>query len=457
MNTEVGHIGSVPEGTTVNSPGLGDVLAVPARLLNRGNLWWLWAGQLVSQLGEGVNKLALLWFVYELTGSAIKATMIGILETIPPLVFGPIVGVCLDRLSAHAKIRLMIWLDVARAVLLVTLPTLYVMGILTLPALYAVVFGYGVVSVPFGPALNAAIPRLVHASRLTAANAAMQSAMTIGLLCGPAISGAGIALFGMEYVLYANALTFLVAALCKVPIDAERESPGVESASMWSGWTADLRAGLRFVCVEQRVLFHVTAFAAVCNLVSSGFIFLLPIIAKDVLHGGPVMLGLIWPALGLGMMIMSLILMSQTRHQLSKHIWLISTIPVLQGLAIAVLGWANGPVTAVSLIFIVGTGIALIVPIVTAFIQEIVPNGSLAKVSTIFGTMNMATAMLGMTTFSWLADQLGAVTTLTMLGGLQILVALAGIMFVFARSVATTPMVAAEACPALPPAAWRIS
>ena len=45
------------------------------------------------QIGDGLNKVALLWFVYELTGSALKMTAIGLLQTIPPLVFGPLIGV----------------------------------------------------------------------------------------------------------------------------------------------------------------------------------------------------------------------------------------------------------------------------------------------------------------------------------------------------------------------------
>ena len=60
-----------------------------------GLLWW---GQVASQVGEGLNKVALLWFVYELTGSALMIAMVGLLQTIPPLAFGPIIGVYLDRL-----------------------------------------------------------------------------------------------------------------------------------------------------------------------------------------------------------------------------------------------------------------------------------------------------------------------------------------------------------------------
>ena len=68
------------------------------RLIKTRDFGLLWWGQATSQIGEGLNKVALLWFVYELTGSAMKMTMVGLLQTIPPLLFGPLIGVYLDRL-----------------------------------------------------------------------------------------------------------------------------------------------------------------------------------------------------------------------------------------------------------------------------------------------------------------------------------------------------------------------
>ena len=53
----------------------------------------VWSGQLISQIGDGVSKLALLWFVYAVTGSPLKTSIIGLLQTIPPIVLGPLIGV----------------------------------------------------------------------------------------------------------------------------------------------------------------------------------------------------------------------------------------------------------------------------------------------------------------------------------------------------------------------------
>src|SRR5215216_54982 len=138
------------------------------RLVKNRNVAWLWTGQAISQIGDGLSKVALLWFVYDLTGSALKMTMIGILQTIPPLVFGPFAGVLLDRVS---KRMAMIIIDSIRAGLLVVIPTLYWMGLLTLPWLYVLVFFTATFSMAFGPALKAMEPLLVKSDQLTQINA----------------------------------------------------------------------------------------------------------------------------------------------------------------------------------------------------------------------------------------------------------------------------------------------
>ena len=89
------------------------------RLLGTRDFGCLWAGQVISQIGDGLNKVALLWFVYEMTGSALKMTAIGLLQTIPPLVFGPLIGVYLDHLP---KKTVMIVVDLLRTLMVLLIP-----------------------------------------------------------------------------------------------------------------------------------------------------------------------------------------------------------------------------------------------------------------------------------------------------------------------------------------------
>jgi predicted MFS family arabinose efflux permease len=195
-------------------------------LLKDRNFGPLWAGQLVSQIGDSLNRVALLWFVYHLTGSTLKTSLIGLLQTIPPLLLSPVIGVFLDRLP---KKPVMLSVDVIRAGLVLVIPLLHLMGALTLSRLYLLVFCISIFSTIFGPALASSVPFLVGRSHLTSANALLQTTTNVGLLAGPAIGGAGIAFVGPENVLYLNVATFLISALCLAPVKV-RDKPAQSRA-----------------------------------------------------------------------------------------------------------------------------------------------------------------------------------------------------------------------------------
>src|SRR6185295_14238171 len=192
----------------------------------------------------GLNKVALLWFVYELTGSALKTTMVGLLQTLPPLVLGPLIGVYLDR---WPKKQVMIWVDLVRTVMVGLIPLLYALDALSLERLYLLVFVTAIFSAVFGPALASAVPLIVPRARLTGANALLQTTTTIGVLVGPAVSGLGIALIGAQNVLYVNAGTFLISVLCLLPIRVREIKLAPGGPTRHAPLLTELLAGFRFV------------------------------------------------------------------------------------------------------------------------------------------------------------------------------------------------------------------
>ncbi|MER3423720.1 MAG: MFS transporter, partial [Nitrospiraceae bacterium] len=228
------------------------------KLLTTRDFGLLWSGQAVSQIGDSLNKVALLWFVYELTGSALKMTLIGLLQTIPPLLLGPLIGVYLDRLPQKP---VMIWIDLLRTVMVLLIPLLHALDALTLNRLYALVFLIAIFSTVFGPALASSVPLVVPRARLIAANALLQTTTNIGVLVGPAISGVGIALIGAEHVLYVNGATYLISALCLMPIRVRKlTKPGAQPMS--GHLLHEMLEGFRFVFIQQRLILALMITAA---------------------------------------------------------------------------------------------------------------------------------------------------------------------------------------------------
>jgi MFS transporter, DHA3 family, macrolide efflux protein len=395
-------------------------------LLRTRDFSFLWAGQVISQIGDGLNKVALLWFVYDLTGSALKMTLIGLLQTIPPLLLGPLIGVYLDRLP---KKPVMVWIDLLRTVLVLLIPVLYALDGLTLNRLYALVFMTAIVSTVFGPALVSSVPLIVARTQLTAANALLQSSTNLGVLIGPALSGFGIALIGAQNVLYVNAGTFFVSALCLLPIRVRRltlprgtvEHPPHVAREMWEGF--------RFVFLQHRPVMALMITAALYSLASSAFVFMLPVFAKQLLHMGPIELGWLWSALGIGMLATSAWLAWLDQGDIGRRFRLISTAMAVGGAAVCSLSVVGRPFPAGVLMIIIGGSTALFTPVVWAVLQEMTPSHMLGRVMTTFSTAGMFAAMLGMTSFGWAADTLGASISLIGIGLILLMTALMAAQF----------------------------
>ncbi|MDR4476136.1 MAG: MFS transporter [Nitrospira sp.] len=401
---------SAPQPTSSTSRGW--------RLINTRDFGLLWWGQTTSQIGEGLNKVALLWFVYELTGSAMKMTMVGLLQTIPLLVFGPLIGVYLDRLPKKA---VMVWVDLVRALLTVLIPVLYALDTLSIEGLYGLIFLTSVVSTVFGPALVSAVPLLVRPSELMSANALIQGTSNIGMLLGPAISGIMIALIDAENVLFVNSATFLISAFCLMPIRfAVSHRRTVEGAS--SVWE-ELRGGFRFVFAQRSMVFTLVIISSLYNLGVSAFVFILPVYAKEFLQVGPVQLGWLWSALGVGMLAASTWLAWRKQSDMQGRLRIVVRGMTIGGLAVCSLSLLETPLVAAGIVVIVGGSTAVLNPIVWALLQEVTPEHLIGRVLTTFSVGSMASAMAGMTGFGWVADAIGPAASLVGLGLVLLLTA----------------------------------
>jgi MFS family permease len=381
------------------------------------NIRWLYAGQLLSQIGDGVSKVALLWFVYAMTDSALKMTLIGVLQSLPPLLFGPIAGVYLDRVN---KRRAMMVIDLVRTALLAAIPILYAMDLLTLAWLYTLVFVTALFSMAFGPALNATLPLVVKKDQLTRINALMQSAMTMGQLLGPALSGILITAIGAQNALYVNAGGFCLSALCKIPLQLAEAQPNRKSPDAWKQAVADFREGILFIFVRHRLLFLLMVVASIFSLGATGFMYLLPVIGERILHVAPVTLGWLWSSLSLGMLGATVWLLRIQQAQICRRLMWVAIAAGCGGTAVLVIPSTRSIAIAALLIAVIGASSGLITPLVSATLQERTPKDLLARVFGVFNTGAMAFAMIGMTLFGWAADAFNPAISLAAIGTVKL-------------------------------------
>jgi MFS family permease len=387
-----------------------------------GLVWW---GQMISQIGDGVTKLALLWFVYSITGSPLKTTVIGMLQTIPPIVFGPMIGVYLDRLP---KKPILITTDLMRAVLIGLIPCMVPPSAFTVERLYVLVFLHALATAVFGPALTASVPHLVKRSQFTAANAWLQITTSLGVILGPALSGIGIAALSSQSVLCINALTYVLSAACLVPVMFPRgRLTDGGAAAMLRSPLADLVEGLRFT--KQRVILLLIAIAALHSFGTAAFSTLFPVFGRKLLDLGPVEVGYLWSALGVGLFLISLVLVRMTQWDLTKRLFIIGVSSGISGSALFGLASAPGSVAAAICMILIGGGIGTFTPIAWGVLQEISPQQLVGRVLTIYGTGAMTSAIAGMTMFGWVTQEYGEWASVVGIGMVLILTAVLVLRF----------------------------
>ena len=384
----------------------------PRSLLFEWDFGWLWWGQLVSQVGDGITRLALLWFVYSATGSALQTTVVGLLQTLPPVIFGPLIGVYLDRLP---KKWLMIASDLLRMVIIGLIPWLVSPQRLTVEFLFTLVFLNSIAAAVFGPAMIAAVPFIVERERSTAANALLQITSSLGVVAGSTLSGVGIAAFSSQEVLGINAVTYLVSAACLLLVRIPSAPPEEATANQWTSTIGDLVAGIRYAFVQHQVVLELILTAALYSFGMSAFSTLFPIFGKNRLGLGPADIGYLWSSLGVGLLAVSLGLVRMGVWSLPARVRAIALSSVVSAVCLAGLILTPNRVIVGILLCLVGTGIGLFTPVAWGVLQEIAPAAMLGRLLTLYGAVAMAAAMLGMTILAWVMQHLGSDITVVLI------------------------------------------
>lgn len=211
----------------------------------------LWLGQVVSQMGDWFNTIALYTIILQLTGSGRDVGLLLVARFVPSFLFGPISGVVADRFSRRT---IMIVSDLLRAV--VVLGFLLVRRADQLWIIYVLtVFQLGL-STFFEPAKTAAIPSIVEDRELVAANAISSVTWSAMLTIGAAIGGIITDAFGTNVAFILDAATYLLSAALiasiRFPKRAKRPRQKL-SLGRVLGITETIE-GIRYVKDRPRVL-----------------------------------------------------------------------------------------------------------------------------------------------------------------------------------------------------------
>jgi MFS family permease len=301
--------------------------------LRNGNYTRLWLGGLISLIGDWALNVGLPIYIFLLTGSVLALSITLLAASLPPVLFGSLAGVFVDRWDHK---RTMVASNLLLA--LVLLPLLLVRSADLVWIVYLVTFVGGVIEQFFLPAQNALLPRLVAEERLVSANSLISVSSNLARLIGPALGGLIAARLGLNGIVLIDATSFLLAALLIAGIASphvvsqsaspseapiEQEKRGI--AHVWREWIAGLR-----VIAGERTLVVLLTLIAITSLGEGVFGVLYPVYVYRALHGAAQEIGTLMSAQAVGGLIGGLLVGWAGARMMSR--WAIGVCAAFFGL-----------------------------------------------------------------------------------------------------------------------------
>jgi MFS family permease len=379
---------------------------IPPLLGENADFRRFWLGQTVSLFGDQVSMLAVpLTAVLVLHANAAQMGYLTTALLVPNLLFSLHAGAWVDRRGRRRQAMLVT--DVARALVLATIPLAYALGHLTFAQLYVVGFLSGSLSVLFYVAYSALFVALVPRERFMDANSLLHGSRAFSFLAGPSAGGFLVQLLRAPYAVLVDAGSFVVSALFLSRMRIE-EPPG--SAADESG----VLDGARWL-FRSRVMRAELAAVATINYFNFVFFTLFVLYATRALHVRPATLGLVLGAGAVGGVLGSVV-----TNRLSRRIGVGAAFTLgclVFPAPLVLVPAASGPKWVVlALLFLAefGSGLGVMMLDITAgsISAALVPARLRSRVSGAFMVVNYGVRPLGSITAGALGSWIGLRPTL---------------------------------------------
>jgi len=397
------------------------------RSLRHRNFQLFFSGQLISLIGTWMQNVAQAWLVYRLTGSSLLLGTVSFAGQIPVFPMAPLAGMVADRWNRRT---IVIITQTASMILAFILAALTLMKRITVWEIVLLAALLGVVNAFDIPARQSFLVEMVGREDLMNAIALNSSIFNSARIIGPGIAGILVASIGEGWCFFANAVSYIavIAGLFMMKIPPRQAEGAIKSAF------DHIAEGFRFVRKTAPIRALLLILGLV-SLVGMPYTVLMPVFAKNVLHGDATTLGVLGSASGIGALIGALALASRTRvHGLGRWVWIACASFGAFLILFSLSHWY-----AASALLLVPVGFSLMTQMgaTNTLVQSMVPDRLRGRTMAVYSMMFMGMAPLGAILAGAAADRIGAPTTVAVGGAISIAAAI-----VFARHL---PKIHAEA------------
>ncbi|MHA2385181.1 MAG: MFS transporter [Candidatus Thorarchaeota archaeon] len=392
------------------------------RVLGRNDFTRLWSGQLVSNAGTSISYLALLFFAFDISGTATAMAVLAMVEVFPLIAFSGLIGVYVDRWDRK---KIMVGTDFVRAALILLFPFVTILPSYLPPIvwLYILAFIYSTVNAFFYPARSAAIPSLVETRDLVTANSLSTMTFQIISLVVTPLGGVLVALLRPDYFLafFIDAMTFILSAAflwgIKTSLVPEKRDDHEVS------FVDEIIEGARIIRTSGLMSFIIGMFTVLS--LGSGMVNALVIpFFEGELGFGSIQFSLLLSGGAVSGLLSAIYL--GNKSQLSKPLFIITAGMIWAGIVILGMSLISDFFGALLLFSSIGLVNVLIGVPANALIQEFIERDKLGRVFSFENIMINIALVMGMGVGGVWADAVGSSRPPFFLGGLVI--ALVGIV-----------------------------
>lgn len=266
---------------------------------------FFWLTTLLVSFAVQIMSVSIAWQIYDVTGNAFLLGLVGLCLFLPALLLILVTGLTADRLNRRGIMAVCLMVELSCALAFLTLVNAEAHEVWPI---FIVLIVLGTARAFWGPAAQSLAPNLVPPEALSNAITVNASAWQFASITGPAAGGLLYGI-GPSFAFGTGAVLLLCAVVTVlfIPKPQQRESHQATSLETIFG-------GFRYIFSNKVVLGAISL--DMFAVLMGGAVALLPVYVKDILHAGPVELGLLRAAPGLGAIAMALYL---TRFPVRDH------------------------------------------------------------------------------------------------------------------------------------------
>jgi MFS family permease len=374
-----------------------------------------WIGQLVSVTGTWMQTLAQGWLLYRLTDSPFALGLLSAARFGPSLIGAPFAGVVTDRFPRRGLVLLTQTLGLLQAA---TLAALTLSGRVEAWHILAIAVVQGFIDTLDMPARQILQVDMVGIDDLQSAVSLNASAFNAGRIIGPAIAGILVGAWGEGVCFSVNAASYLAVLVALLAIPA-----GTLPSRVPSSWRGDLVAGLRYAWMTPAVRSALLA-VATTSIAGLSYSTLLPVVARDVLHGGANGYGVLLAGAGVGAILGALRSASGSDSERASVRALAGQAAL--GAGLVALGAARSLALAAAVMVVIGFAVAMQLSTTNGFLQTTAPPELRGRVMSIYFWIFVGLSPIGGLAVGWAAEHAGAPVTAAGAGTICLLAAAAG-------------------------------